>query len=441
MLIEDNLSVEQYWRFNKNHSVGLFTDMNLYYEALYIAITKGFINVNLLEKNLLQRVIGLKYIDTFKKSAFQGLLRELNKFKLVYKEGNDFYNTQSGLSLYQLYKISIEKYHDVLLERMNREYGIPGWFIYRLWSINPKGQGQIVVPSPIKTWKPVKRKWNENAWIEELKNVAEETYFQINRKLPGSFPMPMDRWISSLKIEYERLGKRKQRRVSKNLTPDTDRKLEFFSPRARLTLAMKDVAVNFLFANKYLTNANNDFIPTKINRLPINSRTFMVWCPRLETFELIYYSDYFLDIPGRVIFPCSVFSPEGIMNNFEPLNFINSPKKEILFKHKPEYSFFQAEFINTLNECYQTIYNREGIIYVSLQEVRDMVCRLLRISAARFERFLELSFRASVKREINIAIALETDIREDQQSGSQIQRRPVFINNIPHSLIAVKKFN
>jgi hypothetical protein len=40
-------------------------------------------------------------------------------------------------------------------------------------------------------------------------------------------------------------------------------------------------------------------------------------------------------------------------------------------------------------------------------------------------------------REINFTIALETDIREDQMSGSQILRKPVYVQAIPHSLIAI----
>lgn len=436
---KDSFGVHQYWRFNKNHSVGLFTDMNLYYEALCIAKNRGYINVSVLEKNLLQRVIGLKYIETFKNRAFQDLIRELNRFKYVFKDGNDFYISESGVRLIEIHDNSIDNYHDSLVEKMNLEFGIPGWFINRLWTINPKGQGQVVLPSPIKSWKPGKQKWKDNLWNEELKKVTEETHIQINRRLPYSFPMKIENWIIEVKNEYERLGKRKQKSVINKNSPD-EKKLEYFAPRGRLTQAMKSAAVDFLFSNKYETNETNDFIRNKVSKDPINSRTFMVWCPRLETFELLYYSDYFEDIPGRLIFPCSVFAAKKDSNNFSKLNFIKSPSGEFLYRHRPKWEFFKDEFVATLNECYQLIYNKEGIIYVSLQQVRDEVCRLLRISALSFETLLEIAFKESVQRKIEFSIALETDIREDQKSGFQIQRRPVFINSIPNSLIAIKQF-
>ncbi|MEP7317091.1 MAG: hypothetical protein ABI921_00060 [Panacibacter sp.] len=437
---QDTFGLHQYWKFKKNHSVGLFTDMNLYYEALTIAKNKGVINVAILEKNLLERVIGLKYIETFKKRAFQDLLRELNRFKYIYKDENNFLLTESGNKLLDAYKNSIENYHDSLLNKMNSEHGIPGWFINRLWTINPGGQGQVVVPSPIKLWKPAKQKWKDNLWNDELTIVSEETHTQINKRLPNSFPMDIKNWISEVKKEYERLGKLKQRRVGKKDKEDKEKKMEFFAPRGRLTFAMKNVSVKFLFSNKYIANETNDFITNKINNDPINSRTFMVWCPRLETFELLYYSDYFEEIPGRLIFPCSVFGLHKDRSDFRRISFIKSPNEEFLFRHKPDWENYKKEFIKTLNECYQVIYNKEGIIYVSLQQVRDEVCRLLRISAVTFELFLENTFRESVQRKIEFSIALETDIREDQKSGFQIQRRPIFINNIPNSLIAIKQF-
>lgn len=438
MTDEQNLfGVHQYWGF-KNHAVGLFTDMNLYYEGLVIAKNRGFVNVNMLEKNLLERVIGLKYIETFKKRAFQDLIRELNRFKYIYKNENDFLITEKGNALIDTYKTSINKYYDVLVDKMNSEYGIPGWFIYRLWTINPEGQGQVVIPSPIKSWKPGKQRWRDNLWNEELSKICQETHIQINRRLPHSFPMNITEWITEIRSEYERLGKMKQRRVAKKDKNNNEKKMEFFAPRGRLTMAMKNVAVKFLFSNKYIDNETNDFIPQKVSKDPINSRTFMVWCPRLETFELVYYSDYIDEIPGRLIFPCSVFAKDKDKHHFKEMNFIKSPENDYLFRHKPEWEIYRDEFVLTLNHCYQQIYNREGIIYVSLQQVRDELCRLLRISALTFEEFLANAFKESVQRKIEFSIALETDIREDQKSGFQIQRRPVFINNIPNSLIAIK---
>ena len=106
--------------------------------------------------------------------------------------------------------------------------------------------------------------------------------------------------------------------------------MEFFAPKGRLTLAMKNVSVKLLFSKKFVNNEEKDFLSTKE---PINSRTFIVWCHRLETFELLYYSDYFEEIPERLIYPCSVFKVKSSSKNFKAIGFITSQWcKEITYR-------------------------------------------------------------------------------------------------------------
>jgi hypothetical protein len=92
--------------------------------------------------------------------------------------------------------------------------------------------------------------------------------------------MELSCWIKDVRSEYERLGKRKQGRIAKKTTENKEKKMEFFSPRRRLTFSMKNVAVKFLFANKYITNVTNDFIPNRTTKEPIDSRT--IWSGVLD---------------------------------------------------------------------------------------------------------------------------------------------------------------
>lgn len=431
----NDFGVHNYWQYKKSYGVGLFTDLNLYVEALKLAKSHGYVNVPMLEKNLSERVIGLKYIETFKKRTFQDLIRELVKFRYLVKKDSDYYLTQPGIELIGLYSNSISRYYDTILERMNAEYVIPGWFVHRLWNINPDGQGQVVIPSPIKNWKPEKKKWEDNKWDDELDRITTETHAQINKRLASSFPIDLLFWKIKVKDEYERLGTQKQRIIAKKTKENIGKRMEYFAPRGRLTQAMKNVSVVLLFGSEF--NSLKDFLS---RNPPMTARNFMVWCPRLESFELIYYSDYFEEIPGRLLFPCSVYKTQNKSENYELIKSIKAPNEKFLYKHKPLYESFKANFLETLVEVYEKRYNKEGIIYVSLQQVRDEVCRLLRLSAATFELFLQYLFKDSVARRIDYSIAIETDIREDQKSGFQVQRRPVYINNAPHSLIAIKRF-
>ncbi len=109
---------------------------------------------------------------------------------------------------------------------------------------------------------------------------------------------------------------------------------------------------------------------------------------------------------------------------------------EPLYIHMPQWEDCKQLFIDTLIEVYQRYYDKQTIIYISLQDIRDEVCRLLRISPKLFESFLQKTYELSIRRNIRYSISLETDLRLDMKV--QINRRGVYLNGIMYSLIAIK---
>jgi len=61
----------------------------------------------------------------------------------------------------------------------------------------------------------------------------------------------------------------------------------------------------------------------------------------------------------------------------------------------------------------------------------------LKLSSYLFDEFLEHAVNMSVYGLSKYRISLETDIREDQQSRSQMQRKPVYLNKKIISLVAI----
>lgn len=420
-----------FWPTPKSFNVGLFTDLRLYYDALIIAENYKNLTIESLNELLPERVVGLKYVQSFENKTSEDLFRELNSFNFIWKGGI----TEEGKKLIDDYKNNPIKYHHTLIKKMNDYYTVPGWFVSRLWDLNHNGQGQIVIPSPIKDWqpKPSKREWQNNLWDSELEEVCRETINKTHKFLPDSFPIDTEEWIKNVKTEFERIGQsREQVRFRKTKEIEM---VNYFSLRRRLSISMKNVTIKKMFGNLNIKTEKNDFYKL---REPVNSRTFMVWCSRLEALELIFYTDYTI-LPGRLIFPTSVFRNSRSENeHFTELKFLKNPQQQILYLHKPNWFTFKDTFVSTLYEVYQSIYDKDGVIYISLQQLRDEVCRQLRISASTFESFLQKSFELSIKREIDFAISLETDLRDEQKT--QVLRRGVFINNVQNSLIAIRAY-
>lgn len=433
MTLEKNSSNhanQKRWPSPKAFGVGLFTDLRLYGEALIIADLKGGLNVELLKTELPQRVKGLVLVEGFKKTAYQGLIRELTRYDFVQKtHSNSYVITDEGRSFKDLFINDRHASYDILLRKMQDTYVIPSWFVNRIWELNRSGKGQIVIPAPIKDWKCSPKKWKDYLWFDELENVCCETYRKINTAICDVFPMDYSQWIHEIKIEYERQGTLSPRKQ----IPETEINNIYFNPRNRLSRAMKEVSVRYLF-NRHNPNTNEEEFSN--SRAQITHRSFMVWCPRLEEFGLLFYTDYKPEIPGRLIFPTSAFKKHGTYDNYEEKSYMLNLHNERLFLHVPLWQSFKQLFVDSVWSTYEYFYNQQLILYISLQDLRDEVCRQLRINSKTFESFLQQMYLESLKKEIPYSISLETDLREDMKI--QINRRGVYINNSLYTLIAIK---
>ena len=426
-----NSSKHVSWPTPRSFGVGLFTDFRLYGEALYIAQKKIFFTIEDLSNELPDRVKGLMYVGGFKRRTYQDLLRELLLYNFIEKLPNTpFYKiTEEGADFVNISFSSPETANALLLKKMQEVYVTPGWLINRLWELNPEGQGQIVIPTPIKDWKSKPRQWEDYAWNDELKSVCIETYNTINAILPKSFPLSLEEWIVNLEKEFERQGKLKPRRKN---TEASVQKVKY-NPRGRLSMAMKNISVEMLFSRRNPIHQENDLSNL---RSQLKHRSFVVWCPRLEEFGLIVYTDYKPEIPGRLIFPTCTFENRDDREDYQKIDSVNTPANDPLFIYSPKWENINKLFIKVLRETYDDYYNVQRIIYISLQDIRDEVCRRVRISTKLFDTFLKKTYEASIKGEINLSISLETDLREDMKV--QVNRRGVYVDNTLYTLIAIK---
>ncbi|MFQ5436131.1 MAG: hypothetical protein ACE5FD_14760, partial [Anaerolineae bacterium] len=144
------------WRTPQSRSVGLFTDLRLFSEALEIVSERGIINRQVLEDELPQRLQGLMFVERQSKRAANDLIRELRNFYWIWpvngsKRPSDTANYKlipDGETALNLSKTNKRDFLRELTTQMQKLYTIPGWFVDRLWTINPSRQGEVVVPTP-----------------------------------------------------------------------------------------------------------------------------------------------------------------------------------------------------------------------------------------------------------------------------------------------------
>ncbi len=430
-------------------------DPILFQEVIEIAFDEGHVSLNkLISKNegLSKRLFNYWLVDKPTKTTIMGLLGAMKNFGWMRESSpGEYILSEAGLIIHE-YASDLKLFRRKLLKEMYKRYVFPGWIISRLVSLNPEGQGQIVLPSPIKTWKPKQRLWEDSEWSEDLSEQVLNASQTANEIFPKSFPMSDDIWLKQVAFNWEQISSGRRRRVSKtpkkHLSSDKKPGIQGFSPRERLAQAMRDAAVDLLFSPWSTLEAISHGAQVLdieleygkgLYRLP--PRAFRAWCPRLDSLELIVYTDYYPAISGRLIFPCAVFRNSGTNPPFEIIDGVSDPFGKELYLFQPEWSSFKMKYFKSLLDAYGMVSRRVGSLYVSLLDVRDEVCRQLRLSTTLFDEFLENTYRESIIGESKMikgySISLESDIRPDQQSAFGLLRRPIYIDKIPHSLIAI----
>ena len=212
----------------------------------------------------------------------------------------------------------------------------------------------------------------------------------------------------------------------------------------QLTQAMREAAINHLFDRVLpYSSLSSKAIPVAdfyFSKHPIPPRAFSAWCPRLEALELIFYTDFHPLISGRLMFPCGVFRESASYPPFENIRGVVDPTGRNLYLYQPKWQDVRENFSNVLLDTYQRYSKKIGSLYIFLLDVRDEVCRQLKLSSILFDSFIEAAYRESIEEKTilrNFAISLESDIRAEQHTGYGLLRRPVYIAKIPHSLIAI----
>jgi DNA-binding PadR family transcriptional regulator len=438
------LSFDMYtWPTPESRSFAALSDLGLYAEVLQVASKEPISAAKLMsqDQGLRQRMRRLHLVQVPSKTNINGLVNALEAFGLLFEKSGSrgsYQLTEEGKKAAQESVSKPREFRRLLATKLQKRYVVPGWFVARLHSLNPQGQGEVLLPAPPKTAKAERRAWNNNDWPTEYDEMTIVASERANEIFPGSFPVPVDEWLFKVRQSWKQLGSGDPPLAGKKGSAIQKDKKATFAPRERLVHAMREAAVKLLFDIWDHQNFTKDFTTSKT---PMSSRAFSVWCPRLDELEFIFYTDYHLSVTGRLIVPCGAFRFHAKSPPFELLNEVCDPQERSLWLYQPRWEDIGEQFLVVLQDTYRRISKQVGAMYVSLLDVRDEVCRQLRLSSNRFDYLIEIAYRETVRSSVSlsksITISLESDITSGQKGAVGLNRRPVYINNIPHSLIAL----
>jgi hypothetical protein len=420
------------WPQPLRRDVGAFSDLSLYVEALELAEERDGISATLLQEELKPRFRALRLVKKQSANASRKLVEELQLFGWLKAPRPASRRCGVLAKLTPLGREALERGRDdrtgfrrSLAERMQAVYVVPGWFVNRLWTINPT-QGEVILPAPAAKWSPSEETRGGRLWTAELEEQTHTASALARAADPLAFPVDDREWHEAVREAWERLRDRKLRKAAAERAPLT-------GTRSGLTLSMRAASLTLLFGSVPFGQNQPDFPSER----PLSPKTFKLWCLRLQALELLGYTDWHPSVAGRLLFPASLFRREGGAA-FMELPGIRHPDGRTLFLHQPVWGEWRERFWDTLVEVYHEVFRRVQSRYVSLPDVRDEVCRRLRLSATQFDQFLVQAL-GEVPQEGAWCLSVETDMREDLRTGRGLARRPVYVHAVPHTLIAVAR--
>ena len=94
------------WDNPAKRSVGLFTDLRLFYDALDVAAQMDSFSKEELEDRLSKRVKGLIFIEKLSPRVLDDLVRELTEFGWIYKHGksNTYHIDKEGINAIDIFQ-------------------------------------------------------------------------------------------------------------------------------------------------------------------------------------------------------------------------------------------------------------------------------------------------------------------------------------------------
>ena len=402
---------------DKKMGVKRFYHLDYYYYLAFL-LGKNFNNFDEIFKATIQHQNELSDISTsinsrdkFKteyqiKSAIEEMIR-FNLFKLIDKINIEF--TAEGIVFYGYIMernfIAAEK---MLCQKMESHYGQPSQLINYFRGLNKLGNGLVVFPRP----SPSALNFSTEAIItgnklEDYCRACSEYSSNEIYKFMGiliSKEAIFFRLFTLLNAYFERMDYRKQ---SINI------------PRE-----VKTIMYSFYI---------DTFLEGKFEAI-----TFDIWIKRAKELKILNSTELFPGFNGLIIYPISVLVPQKI-NNEEFVLMAITNKNEQLFRYEPKWERFKERYVQVLWDNYIELSRSSKNFFVSVQDLRDIVCFKLQISENTFAKFLGNAYNETMNEIIRqFKISLEVDRSPQERTFKNSKRYPILINNVPKNIIGIK---
>jgi hypothetical protein len=343
------------------------------------------------------------------------VISESVQYGLIEQKDNDLILMEKGLELIQLFENGdIVSYTYKVFKYMEEYYGSFRYHLEFCQKNNSQRNGLLVFPmySPLKlklNRRDVKTTKDIINYINLLcDKISNDIYDSIQRKI--DFSQDKDDIIQKL--------------YSQSLL-DSDEKALF--PPNKYNVILKRIRDSLI---KVILN--------KVYNYKFSFPSFDIWMYRAKQIGILHATEFFPFNSGKIVFPTAILSKNVISNDFKLIYSYNDGIK--LYIHFPDKSNENTinAFVDCLIESYLFIRNNVKTYYISLPDLKEIVCYKQRIPTYIFDQFLDETYRLILSGSIKkIKISLEADRLPYETNAMYLKREPSIINNRLTNIIGI----
>lgn len=188
---------ERLWPTPKHGTIGTFSDLTLYIDALTCAADSEGVTAADVRESFTPRLRSSRHVEQQSLSTFKSLLEEMHAFgwlnRTDFSPDSKYVRTLEGEAALLAAKRADSSFLRLLAARLHAAFVIPGWFVARLWTINPES-GEVILPAPEALWSANESARSESTWGAELQQETSAAFRRAHAANMKAFPVRVDDW-------------------------------------------------------------------------------------------------------------------------------------------------------------------------------------------------------------------------------------------------------
>ncbi len=346
--------------------------------------------------------------------TFSQVLLECKNFNLVQEDKltKTILLTEDGYKLLEAFKSNKHQYKEILLQLMEKKYNAFSYLLSKFYEISPQKSGLIIFPN----YSPNDLGFSKSEF--ETMGVVYKYIQKYEQKIVDD----LKKYINQKYIVTNETTELISELMNKNYV--SDNLLEKFNLKKYNAVVRK--------TQIYWRNRLLEFYG-------INSRwqAFEIWIYRAKQLGILNTTPFYPDFLGQIIYPVSIITQKKLANSINYKCVLNYNNKKFLYKREVQWQTIENEFFNELWNVYSELKKRNRINFLSLHNIKEIVCYNLKISYEQFSEFLSEAYDKSLNGNTSYTISLEADKLPEETNAIYIKREPIFINGKNRNIISL----